>query len=100
MTPVVLPEAASGKDISSLQLQDLYIGPVLRQYKECTKQPEVEQTKRFATRAPLQQWTVKNKKGNPVSAVQKPRWSSSQLQLIVPKGFKQREIYITVGGTK
>ena len=56
--PVVLPEAASDKNISSLQLLDHDIGPILRRYKvQSAEQPEVEQSNKFnpATWALIQQ---------------------------------------------
>ena len=93
VTPVVLPEAASDKDISNLQLQDHDIGPVLRRYKESAEQPEVEQTKGFspATRALFQQWTqLKLKEGILYRQFKSQDGSSSRLQLIVPKGLREK----------
>ena len=92
VTPVVLPEAVSDKDISSLQLQDHDIGPVLRRYKESAGQPEVEQTKGFghATRALFQQWMqLQLKEGILYRQFESQDGSSSRLQLIVPKSLRE-----------
>ena len=92
MTPVVLPEATSDKDITSLQLQDPDIGPVLRRYKESVEQPEVEQTKGFnpTTRALFQQWTqLKLKEGILYCQFESQDGYSSRLQLIVPKCLRE-----------
>ena len=93
VTPVVIPEAASDKDISSLQLQDHDIGPVVRRYKESAEQPEVEQRKGFspATWALFQQWTqLKLKEGIQYQQFEQQDGSSSRLLLIVPKGLREK----------
>ena len=92
VVPIILPEAVSDMDVSSLQLQDKDIGPVLKRHKEGAKQPEVGQTKGFssATRALFQQWMqLRLEEGVLYRQFENQDGTSNRLQLIVPKSLRE-----------